>query len=1049
MALVAAGALAAPIVPRALGSNPTPAPTAKLSASIRTLLAQKGYSADDPIHTVAGYQDGQILYLAKVNVAVDDGSLAGALRDAGATVRYRYPSVRWLALSSPLSAVEHVAALQQVTNLEADRVLKVLQISSSVTTAAEQPYKDQIKRGNHDVGADVLWNQGVTGKGVTVGVADSGIDSTHPDLDDQDWRTWGAGTHAPKMTGFVNCLATATDGVPCAPQNGYDDNGHGTHVAGIATGTGQGGAGQAGKLPGMAPGAALAGAKVCNGGGSCLNSSVMAGLQYLANEKQEGGAGADVINISLGGGRLYGAPLFTAELETNADPEAELVNKLAFDKNVVFTISAGNSGPVLGSTGSPGVASQAVSVGAAVADFDLNHPVEQTEHGEFGNLRPDAPKAGATAIAGFSSRGPSGDRLIKPDLTAPGSYLVAPESTEGGEVRAADLAHSNHYSNDPLYAVLSGTSMSSPAAAGVAALLIDGYKQANGGKAPRYNLVKAAMTNTAGTDAYETPIAGLIGGIRAKHLGDDPGVLYPIRNKAWVGTTGQGSGRVYAPSALIALTRGVVAYTPSTSDVSSPEHPRQLQPSWSMDDLDPGQRTSQDFILHGAPGLKGTAQVTFSVAPGREADGVNAAPAGWFSLPKGRTTANADNGVTLGLNVPGNATPGLYTATIVGEAKTADVTQQLRIPVQFYVTANDNNPAAGAGQGRGVTGPIWASEATDYSIVGFENPEGDIYTDWAFHAVRLPAGTSKVDFTVYDPKGKDHLDLFVFDSHGQEVDSSVSAYTDHTVPAGAAYAPTTQADPITVSIFDGDDATDVPLPGTVWVAVSDSGPDPSRAAPAMSTYNLTIDRTGGSGGTTPADRVHSGSHAWWSGSANGADSTLTRPVTVPATGNKSLSFWTWYELEDGYDWAYALVSTDNGATWKSVATTSPEDGSGTTANDPLGGCGSWGDCKTDGPLGSAKRYPDGFTGASGSNATFTGQPVNGGTLSHQVGDLSAYAGKTVLLRFAYTSDASTSESGFYVDDVSIGGAPADAMETAANWTPGGSPGFTWVTKQAK
>ena len=98
-------------------------------------------------------------------------------------------------------------------------------------------------------------------------------------------------------------------------------------------------------------------------------------------------------------------------------------------------------------------------VGASIADFDLNHPTDQTEQGEFGNLNPQAAKNGATAIAGFSSRGPSGDRLVKPDLTAPGSYVVSAESSTGGEVKAADAVHKNNYETDPTYAVLSGTSM--------------------------------------------------------------------------------------------------------------------------------------------------------------------------------------------------------------------------------------------------------------------------------------------------------------------------------------------------------------------------------------------------------------------------------------------------------------------------------------------------------------------------------------------------------------------------------------------------------------
>ncbi|MDQ1521709.1 MAG: immune inhibitor, partial [Actinomycetota bacterium] len=749
---------------------------------------------------------------------------------------------------------------------------------------------------------------------------------------------------------------------------------------------------------------------------------------YLAKERSEGGAGADVINVSLGSGRLYGAPLFGVEQVTDADPEAQLVNSLAVQHNVVFTISAGNSGPVLQSLGAPSVAAQAISVGASITDYDLNHPVEQTDHGEFGNIRPDATAAGATAIAGFSSRGPSGDRLVKPDLTAPGAYWVAAESSEGGEVKAADIAHNNHYSADPTYAVLSGTSMSAPAAAGASALVIDGYRR-DVGSSPLYYRVKAALANTAGTRAYEGAVAGLTGTIRAKLLGSKPEDLYRLRNDAWVGVTGQGSGRLNASAALFALTRGVTAYTPASGAIDSP---KELQPSWAIDDLAGGASSSRSFTFHGGPRQAGSASVTFAVDTGHEAKGVQSAPASWFTLPASVAVApNGNTAAPFKVSVPSNARPGLYTATVVGSARIGTATQKVRIPVQFFVRL-----------GTSIEAPIWASDVTDYSLVGFENPLGDVYTDWALYPVVLSNHVQRASFKVYDPAGTDHMDVFVLNDAGQEIDSTVTPFLEHAVPGGAAYTPTTKTSPNEAVILDGNDLTDVTLPTTVWVAVSDSGP----AKPStFSTFHLDVELTKGAAGagTTPPERIHSGSHAWWSGSASGANSALTRAVdlsSTPASASPQLSFWTWYRLENGYDWAYALVSINGGATWTSLATTSP-DSTGTTTLDPIG---------TAGGLGGSKAYANGLTGDSGSPPTFTGQNLTP-ALSQQTADLTPYAGKQVLLRFAYTSDSGTNNENFYVDDIAVkAGASTvftDDAETRGAWTSSGTPGFAWMTKE--
>ncbi len=1012
----------------------------KLDPALVTVVSQGGYGEFPIGDFVKDYRAGDVYYLARVNGAIDR-ALVAELGDAGATVRFRFAEIGWVALVSPVGSVAAVSHLPSVSRLELDRFHMI----QAVTV---QGVADQVKRGTSDVGADVLWADGVTGKGVVVGVTDSGIDSTHSDLDDQDWLRWGAVAGEPKIRDFVDCTTVTpaqTDG-QCNRTPGYDDNGHGTHVSGIATGSAEGGTtAQNGRLPGMAPEASLAGAKVCLAAGSCLNSSVMAGLKYLATEKADGGAGADVVNVSLGSGRFYFSPLCCAEQVTNNDPEAQLVNELAEKNNVVFTISAGNSGPVLQSTGSPSVAAQAVSVGASIADFDLDNPTAETEHGVYGDIRPEAAAAGASAIAQFSSRGPTGDRLIKPDVTAPGVFYVAAESTEGAEIRAADAAAQNRYSTDPSYAVLSGTSMSAPAAAGAAALVIDGYKRVTG-SAPLYYRVKAAFANTAGTRAFEGAVTGLTSSIRIKITGEDPEALRPLRNDAWIGVTGEGAGRISAPAALLALTKGVTVYTPQVGEL---DDVHELQPSWSLDEVARGETAAQTFVVHGSRGLAAGTKVTFSVASESVPTGVRSAPAGWFTFPKSvKPAPGSEAPFAARLTVPVDAAPGMYAATIVATAKLGSATQTVRIPVQFFVDVRDADPAAGAAAS--VEGPIWALDSTDYTPVGFYG--GDIYTDWATFPVRLTAGTERVDFSVYDVAGRDHMDVFVFDEHGQEVDSTVTGFLIHSTPGDALYSPTTKETPARISILDGNDSTDLVLPTTVWVAVSNSGP---ANPPSFSTYHLDVDVVGGTGGggTTPAERIHSGQHAWWSGSAAGANSHLTETVDLTGVSlltQPKLKFWTWYQLEDGFDWAYVLVSTDGGATWTSLETTAVN-ASGTTKLDPIGDSG--------GVLGGSKAYENGLTGTSGSPPLLTaGQNLLHPEYALHTADLTPYAGKQVLLRFAYTSDPGTNYENFYVDDVSIvdaTGAPLnvgvtnpDDMETQGAWISGGTPGFAWATADA-
>jgi hypothetical protein len=88
---------------------------------------------------------------------------------------------------------------------------------------------------------------------------------------------------------------------------------------------------------------------------------------------------------------------------------------------------------------------------------------------------------------------------------------------------------------------------------------------------------------------------------------------------------------------------------------------------------------------------------------------------------------------------------------------------------------------------------------------------------------------------------------------------------------------------------------------------------------------------------------------------------------------------------------------------------------------------------------------------SGTPATFGGQAVVAPVMTEHTADFTPYAGRTVLVRFGYSSDPATDWAGFYVDTVRLvdllgNTVFSDDMEINAHWTPSGSPGFRWVTR---
>ncbi len=137
-----------------------------------------------------------------------------------------------------------------------------------------------------------------------------------------------------------------------------------------------------------------------------------------------------------------------------------------------------------------------------------------------------------------------------------------------------------------------------------------------------------------------------------------------------------------------------------------------------------------------------------------------------------------------------------------------------------------------------------------------------------------------------------------------------------------------------------------------------------------------------------------GQYAWWSGRGDASQATLTRAVDLRGVESATLHFDAWYELEQGYDYAFVSVSTDSGTTWETLPTTS------STSDDPQG-----------------MNYGNGFTGVSGGDTATSS--TERGQWSHERVDLSRYAGQQVLLRFWQINDEGYNAPGLLLDTIHI------------------------------
>jgi serine protease AprX len=268
---------------------------------------------------------------------------------------------------------------------------------------------------------------GVTGQGIGVAIVDSGI-SSHSALSKR-----------------VVASVSFVSGDPAVS----DAYGHGTHVAGIVSGSASAAAGVTSLYTGgIAPNASLINVRVLGADGSGYTSDVLAALEWVLANKST--YNIRVVNLSLG---------HPVAESCATDPLCQEVGKLV-QAGIVVVVAAGNYGKtpdgrmILGGITSPGNSPYAITVGAT---------------NTWGTVaRSD------DTVATFSSRGPTAyDFAVKPDLAAPGTKIISLQANGSYLPATYPTIHVAGNGNNA-YMFLSGTSMAAPMVSGAVALLLSG-----------------------------------------------------------------------------------------------------------------------------------------------------------------------------------------------------------------------------------------------------------------------------------------------------------------------------------------------------------------------------------------------------------------------------------------------------------------------------------------------------------------------------------------------------------------------------------------------
>ncbi len=873
-----------------------------------------------------------------------------------------------------------------------------------------------------------IWDRDITGTGQIVAISDSGLDRN------ESWFT-----RYDNGSGVVNMLTDADNPLPPAVgatfttrkvygywvqpgATGYDNNAdcgggptgyHGTHVVGTvagdrgATATPTDPAHDAAGDDGMAPNAQILFQDIGNDTTGCLS-----GLGNLrATIAQASAGGAHLSNNS------WGAPSSGAYAGNDVDVDAATWDV----QDLLFVVSAGNNGPGAATIGSPGNAKNALTVGA-------------NGHGN------------STAIAGFSSRGPTQDQRIKPDIVGPGSAIVS----------AAGNSNDGPLEQVGTTRTLSGTSMSAPTVTGSAALLRQYFED---GWYPRGARTPADRVDPNGAMTK----ALLLNGTAV--LG-----TWPTNTFGW--------GRLWLESNLY-FNAGVGGGAGDTRRMRFWERERVAglatgeQHTYTLQSVGAGEDLRVSLVWFDPEGGLGAAISLVNnldlevVAPnGTDVYRGNVFVAGASSPNTGTADArNTVEQVLIAAPVAGSYQIRVRGGAVPGNGREFSTRQGYALVASGNFGLPDAPPAAAptnltvasngvAGVGIGYTGSstqgfqMYRADGTcgtadtgDFRLVGSAAGSSilDDFTQGGFnYAYKVRAVANDVEGSA-----SACIDVLSADSCTRRPSfDSAAAVRDFTNsscsvqlgwPAGSSNCPTAAgvtyrverdaspyftAPTVIAAAATGTSFTDAAVVGGTPYYYRVTAVD---AAGNLSTPSSVLNATpigpdGASGGLfddVDDNTYMSMQRPWQITNTRASNGTLsyhnaadaqtyppdtcaaitTIPVRVPPNG--VLSYKARFNLELNWDGVVVEISTNGGTTWSDLPPTGGYPSTlSQTQNPPINACG----------------YP-------ATQGAFTGS--SGGVFNTYSSNLAAFAGQTVLLRWRFTSDPGSEEEGFYLDEVSL------------------------------